>query len=597
MKRILIAFGLSLAGLVASAGGRSLPLGGSWEFRFEEGKALEEVSDPAFAATETIAVPACYDTLPKYLFRRGTGLYRRTFILDAPVDNAWLVVDGMGLRGAFWMDGRRLGVYPFPYARLEIPTGPLAAGEHTVFAALDNRLDAETLKLARADYDFYCYGGFYHGVSLSFDNRKLRIRTRDYRTGEIEVEVVNEVKVKGEGGGEGGGEGEGEGEGEGGQRTLVFDGKNEVEVTFKDGKALVKVPDFRLWSPEHPNLHTVELISRASPLKARFGIRTVEARDRKLWLNGRELYLKGANRHESHPTFGAATPESLMAVDIQNLKSLGGNFFRGAHYQQSQRFLDLCDENGILVWEESLGWGNRTNELADAGFRRLQVEQTREMVRTSFNHPSVIFFAFLNEFASQTAEGRALAERLVKAVRDEDSGRLVTWANNRRLADDVCSDLVDVIAINTYPGWIGEWTSPGGRAALARNVKAGDTGIDTVVARHRAKGRRQPIIVSEMGTCGIYGHHDPACAQWTEEFQAAYVGCVLDAVLSNPEICGISLWQYADAKSFHFTDLGGSILRCKPLGENLAGLYDGYRRPKAVVEVVKRAFEARKGKD
>ena len=549
----------------------ALSLNGSWEFRFEEGKSIEQVGDPSFSATEMIAVPSCYDALPKYLCQRGTGLYRRAFSLEHPVENAWIVVDGMGLRGDFRMDGRPLGIYPYPYARLEIPTGPLAAGRHVLFAALDNRFDWETMKLARTDYDFFLYGGFYHGVSLEFDNRKLFVRTRDYRTGTIEIEAVNFKERDFD-------------------ATLLFDGKNEVKTSFKADRAVVRVPDFKLWSPEHPNLHTVELTANGKQLTTRFGIRTVEARERKLWLNGEELYLKGANRHEAHPTFGAATPESLMVLDIQNLKALGGNFFRGAHYQQAQRFLDLCDENGVLVWEESLGWGNRTNEFVDAEFCRQQVEQTREMVRASFNHPSVVFVGFLNEFKSQTQEGRALAERIVKAVRALDSGRLVTWANNRRDADDICQDLMDVISINTYPGWIGEWTSPGGREALARNVKEGETGIDTVVARHRAKGRTQPIIVSEMGTCGVYGQHDSACAQWTEEFQAAYVGSVLDAVFANPEVCGISIWQFTDAKSFHFSHLAGSILRCKPFAENLAGLYDGYRRPKAVVEVVREKF-------
>ena len=76
-----------------------------------------------------------------------------------------------------------------------------------------------------------------------------------------------------------------------------------------------------------------------------------------------------------------------MLTDIQNLKAMGGNFFRGAHYPQSQRFLDLCDEHGVLVWEESLGWGNGqtytfkridgNNELTDPGFFARQLGRRR----------------------------------------------------------------------------------------------------------------------------------------------------------------------------------------------------------------------------
>lgn len=41
--------------------------------------------------------------------------------------------------------------------------------------------------------------------------------------------------------------------------TLLFDGRNEVAAAFHNGRATVRVPDFRLWSPDAPNLHTVEI--------------------------------------------------------------------------------------------------------------------------------------------------------------------------------------------------------------------------------------------------------------------------------------------------------------------------------------------------
>ena len=559
---------MEMVGLVlAAALAANVDLNGSWAFRFEERKPLAEAWDASFEATDTIAVPSCFDTLPKWYLKRGTGLYRRTFALDRAVSNAWLVVDGMGLTGRFAIDGRDLGTHPYPYARLEVETGPLAAGEHALVAALDNRFDWETQPLARPYYDFYCYGGFYHGVSLRFDNRKLFVRTRDYRTGEVEIEVKGQESGDFE-------------------ATLVFDGKNEVKATFRNGRATVKVPGFKLWSPEHPNLHSVTLFSRDT-LSTRFGIRTVEARDRRLWLNGEPLYLKGANRHESHPTFGAATPESLMVLDIQNLKAMGGNFFRGAHYQQSQRFLDLCDENGVLVWEESLGWGNGSHspmakgELTNELFRVRQVTQTREMVRASFNHPSVVIFAFLNEFLSSSEDGKSLADELIRTIRAEDSGRLVSFACCHT-GNDISHANTDLVAFNTYPGWIG--SDPGTpeelKAMIAKDVR-------WQVDHFRTLYPDKPILVSEMGTCGEYGRHDPAGAQWTEEFEAEYLGDVLDAVFAEPELCGIAIWQFADSRSYH---RGGGSVRVKPFAENLAGLYDGYRRPKKAVETVSAAF-------
>ena len=548
------------------------PLDGIWQFRFDEGKSISEVADPAFKATDRMSVPGCYDMMPKWLCRRGTGQYRRKFTLGEAVSNAWLVVDGMGLTGRFAIDGRDIGTYPYPYALLEMETGPLAAGEHEVFAALDNRFDWETQKLARPYYDFYCFGGFYHGVTLSFDNRKLRVRTRDIAVGMVEIEAVNF-----------------------GDRDfdamLIFDGKSAVKATFREGKATVAVPDFKLWSPDAPNLHTVTLNAQPSALNvsARFGIRTIEAKDRRLWLNGKPLYLKGVNRHESHPTLGAATPETLMVTDIQNLKSLGGNFIRGSHYQQCQRFLDYCDEMGVLVWEESLGWGNgkkvssadRTGEFSDSGFVEAQLHETREMVRASFNHPSVIIYGYMNEFASDTEMGKKLSDRLAATIRAEDPGRLVTFACSQ-LKGDISHASTDLVSFNIYPGWIG--SDAGTPENLRRLVTAGVT--DTV-SRFRSLYPDKPIMVSEMGTCGVYGHHDPAAAQWTEEFEAEYDATVIDVVFENPDICGLAIWQLTDARSFH---RAGSVIRQKPFAQNLAGLYDAYRRPKVAAQAVKVGF-------
>ena len=567
MKNIIVSGVLAL-GTVSCAWAQPQPLclNGSWEFAFAEGKTLENAGGSDFVATDRMSVPGCWDMLPKWLCKRGTGLYRRTFTLAEPVENAWIVVDGMGLRAQFAVDGKPVGgVLPFPWGRLEVPTGPLAAGSHTLFAALDNVLDWSTQKLALPFYDFYLYGGFYHGVSLAFDNRKLFVRTRDYKTGTVEIEAVN--FARGDFG-----------------ATLLFDGKNEVKASFRDFRATVRVPDFKLWSPASPNLHTVSIkLSTSQPfnLSTRFGIREIKAEKKRLWLNGEILFLKGANRHEAHPQFGAATPEALMVQDIQLLKSLNGNFFRGCHYQQSQRFLDYCDEMGVLVWEESLGWGNSAKQMGDPEYFRLQVEQTRAMVRASFNHPSVIIFAFQNENSSQTKEGKKMNDALIDAIRLQDSGRLVTFACNHD-ADDISNENTDIVSFNTYPGWIGS------NAGTFENQKRLiDEAVTKIVTRYRSLYPEKPIIVSEMGTTAIYGYHDPAAGQGTEEFQLYYDKDVLDRIFSDPEMAGLTFWHFADARTYH---RDGSNIRAKLLAENMAGLYDGYRRAKVVTAAVKEGF-------
>ena len=400
------------------------------------------------------------------------------------------------------------------------------------------------MKLARPYYDFYFYGGFYHGVKLVEREPKIFVRTLDYKTGKVEVEIEG--------------------------------GKKEVRT----------IPDFKLWSPEEPNLTTIEVAGR----KVRFGIRQIEAKDRKIYLNGKELFLKGFNRHESDWLNGAATGETIMLQDIQRLKALGGNFIRGAHYQQSERFLDLCDENGVLVWEESLGWGNGQNyvnnnfppsELKDEEFCAMQVKETRDMVRASFNHPSVIIYGFLNECASQKPECKALVDRLAETIRAENSGRLVTFACN--VTDkDICCTNMDLVSFNSYPGTIP--MVPGDKAALAKSVRENFNGI---VAKFRQRYPDKPIMVSESGCGGEFGRRGEYASPNTEEFQNEYLTDIFETLWANPDVVGFSIWQMNDGRTRE--RFGGKAVSDK-FGGSIAGVFDRLRRPKVSAETVRKYF-------
>ena len=552
MRAFALVLGAWIAG--ASFAGEEVRLDGVWNFGFAEGRSIEQAFTAGFETPDRMVVPGCFDMMPQWLMKKGTGLYRRTFALKSPLKAAVLRIEGLGLRGAFRLDGRDIGVDELPWSTLELPVGPLAAGEHTLEAAVDNRVDPKTNRLFFPEYDFYSFGGFFHGLVLAEREPKVFVRTCDYRTGEVEVEVEGE------------------------------------------GRKLVRVPNFKLWSPEEPNLTTLEVAGR----KVRFGIREIKAENGRLFLNGKPLFLKGVNRHESHPDQGAATSEDLMLKDLQLLKSLGGNFVRGAHYPQTRRFLDLCDELGVLVWEESLGWGNYAAskwdpsraELRDPEFRRLQLEQTKLMVRNSFNHPSVILFGFLNECQSSHPDCAAFVGELAAAIRSFDSGRLVTFAINRNPVEgaqeaDAAAVHCDVVSFNTYPAWISSG-GPGEAEAMRKEILDGPHGVNAVVAAYRKLYPKKPILVSEMGTCGVYGQRDPAAAQWTEEFQAEYFADVLEGCLGNPDLSGVALWQFTDARSYHRV----GPVRVKPFARNLAGIFDGYRRPKLAAKVVADKFKS-----
>ncbi|MBT4820521.1 MAG: beta-galactosidase, partial [Lentisphaerae bacterium] len=181
-----------------------------------------------------------------------------------------------------------------------------------------------------------------------------------------------------------------------------------------------------------------------------------------------------------------------------------------------------------------------------------------------------------------------LYRTLTSAIREEDGSRLVSYASNRGTAD-LCFDLVDIISLNTYPGWIGpvDWDTPSDEA-IAPHVNAliekfsGDSPFAD-----------KPLIFSEIGACGLYGCHDLARTQWTEEYQADYMVEAARVVLENLRTCGLTLWQFHDTRSY---GPSGQV-RSKPRGINNAGVLDEYRRPKLACRAVGEYYGTRTDTD
>lgn len=139
------------------------------------------------------------------------------------------------------------------------------------------------------------------------------------------------------------------------------------------------------------------------------------------------------------PDTGAAVTPEQEAQDMAILVGLNANYVRGAHYPQSQSWLDLCDENGVAVWEEALGPGTSTADMSNDWFMQNHLTAVRSMVTTSVNHPSVVLHGFFNEGPSNVAAACPGYAASAAAIRGlvESNWRLVTWANNK-LASDVC---------------------------------------------------------------------------------------------------------------------------------------------------------------
>ena len=229
------------------------------------------------------------------------------------------------------------------------------------------------------------------------------------------------------------------------------------------------VPQPKIWHPpSNPSdvpslpLHTLTVgvahaadalaFDAADAVAVRFGLRIVSTSGREIRINGEVLKLKGFNRHDLYPQLGPTLPLAQYESDLAQLQlALHANFLRGSHYPQDSRLLDLCDERGILVWNEALAWGNYADVLTDPSFLSAELGTADAMLDHSINHPSVILWGFFNEGQSDNLTATASYASMAGAFRSRDPSRLITWADNR-CERGAAYEFADVISFNQYPG-------------------------------------------------------------------------------------------------------------------------------------------------
>lgn len=548
---------------------KNFTLNGFWQFGFSAEHEWTDENLAGLTFPDILAVPSPFDSMPACNGKRGVGFYRRKFEVPAG-RRARITFNAVGMYAKVFIDGRKAGESYAPYTPFTVDVPVAETNERELIVMACNRFDYQLCPLQENYFDFYAYGGIFRDVELRLLPDQdaidwIGVETLDYLAGKIRVRVCP-VRPG---------------------QTLTVAIDREAPQTVAAGETVngetsfeLTVKNFTPWSPETPELHMVTVGNGTDERSVRFGIRQVKAEKGHILLNGKPLKLLGYCRHEAHPLFGPALPPAQMVADLELLRDLGCNFIRGTHYQQDPRFLDLCDEMGFLVWEEGLSWGARVQHFTNPNFVTAQVAQIEAMIKTSYNHPSVIIRGFLNEGESETLESEACYKTLIGLVRKNDSTRLVTYASHRRL-DDRWLELVDVISFNMYPGWYPE-------------NKEDESPLGEIIPyiRHNLEGIRQrgladkPFIISEIGAGAIYGWRDPICSHWSEDYQREYLRIVCREIVDNPSITGVALWQFCDCRTHR-----GAYALGRPRAFNNKGTVDEYRRPKLAYEVVKNIFK------
>ena len=505
----------------SQAGSQRLSLNGTWKFRY--GESLRDLI-PGFEATDLddsrfddIAVPCCWQLAglpgpprygapaytnvtypfpvdpPRVPDHNPVGEYRRRFTLPPEWDTRGSTLvrfDGVDSCFAVFVNGAAVGHSMGSRLVREFDITRLVRPEDNVIAVRVHQWSAGSYL---EDQDMWWLSGIFRGVTLISEPpgavRDFFVHAgydADHGAGVLRVETSRPA-------------------------TLSVPELGITGVTAGAEHMVAAEP----WSDEHPRLYDAVLTSPGGDIGFRVGFRRIEVRDGQIRLNGRTVQFRGVNRHEWHPVTGRTLDEATMRADVVLMKRHNINAVRTSHYPPDPRFLDLCDEYGLLVIDECdlethgfalAGW--RGNPSDDPRWLPACLDRIERTVERDKNHPSVIMWSLGNEAGT----GRNL-EQMAGWIRARDPGRLIHYEGEPgAFYTDVYSRM---------------YTDYGELDAIGRGQEA-----VTANPEHDEHRRRLPMMLCEYGHA--MGNGPGGLADYAELFDR------------HPRLHGGFIWEWID---------------------------------------------------
>ena len=327
----------------------------------------------------------------------GVGWYRKHFRLPATegARRYYLAFDGAYMNSTVYVNGHEVGSRPYGYSSFEYDLTPYVRPDSDNVVAV--RVDNSDQPNSR----WYSGCGIYRHVWLTATNPLHIARWGVHVVTDVGGTVDVELAVSGDADG---------------QHRPVFrhtllapDGRTVAVTSAKSLRQKLRVKHPLRWSVDSPHLYTLRsevlvdgevvdaVTTRTGFREFRFDAATG------FWLNGRNLKINGVCLHHDLGCLGAAVNEDAMRRQLVKLKAMGCNAIRCSHNPPAPELLDLCDEMGFIVMDESFDMWRRRKTRNDYArfFDEWHERDLSDLLLRDRNHPSVLMWSIGNEVLEQ----------------------------------------------------------------------------------------------------------------------------------------------------------------------------------------------------
>jgi beta-galactosidase len=397
LKKLLCSslLAVSIINPLYSRDSRAISFNDGWEFRLDKDtqwRALKLPHDWAIEGDFSQENPSGTGggALPG-----GLGFYRKTFTVDDLTKQTFIDFDGVYMNASVSVNGYLLGKRPYGYASFSYDiTKYLVKGENIIEVKVDN--------VEQPNSRWYSGCGIYRNVwlrqlnAVHVEQWGTYVTTPNNNTVNLKIKASQapDAYVS---------------------RIYDADGKQVAKAKTKVGEQTFTISRPNLWSPHSPYLYKVvtDLVVKGKVVDSyttTFGIRqfAFDAHDG-FSINGQPLKINGVCLHHDAGALGAVVNTAAIRRQLTIMREMGCNAIRCSHNPPAPELLDLCDEMGFLVMDESFDmWRKRkTNHDYSRYFDEWHERDLTDLVVRDRNHPSIVMWSIGNEVLEQWSDAAA----------------------------------------------------------------------------------------------------------------------------------------------------------------------------------------------